>query len=173
MNTDGLLRHDFESMTDAEVFALLYSDPLTKVYNRRAFETAQERDKTAYIMIIDVDSLKWVNDNLGHRAGDALLVLVAAYLTGSGLEVYRLSGDEFAVRDNDFDWMFDRVRKAQIHLESISVGIGEDLDDADASLRGNKSWREKHGQRSPRGIRPPWMRTESDNEFFSDFHSER
>lgn len=166
----SLLANKVARMSQSELLDAIYTDTLTGMWNRRAFE---ESPDSKYIAIVDVDSLKWVNDNLGHRAGDALLVTVATYLTEQGLEVYRLSGDEFVVRCIDFDWMVDRVRMAQIHLESISAGFGKDLEDADASLRGNKSWREEHGQRSPRGIRPPWMRVESSNELYSEFHSER
>lgn len=147
------LKTAYDGMSETQKFAALFSDPLTSAHNRRAFELTESN----YIAIVDLDSLKWVNDNIGHRAGDTLLCSVAFRLKAEGLDVYRLSGDEFVVRENDRDRLSEKVNLVQNHLGCISVGIGSDLEKADARLRINKSQREKQGLRSPRGICPPWM----------------
>jgi diguanylate cyclase (GGDEF)-like protein len=52
------------------------------------------------LMFLDLDQFKFVNDSMGHSAGDELLVLVAERLAASTREVdlvCRISGDEFAV----------------------------------------------------------------------------
>lgn len=83
-------------------------DPLTSLYNRRRFAEELERQlarsrrySTALALImIDVDGLKKTNDTHGHRAGDELLLTVAAGLTAqlrATDTAARLSGDEFAV----------------------------------------------------------------------------
>jgi diguanylate cyclase (GGDEF)-like protein/PAS domain S-box-containing protein len=74
-----------------------YHDDLTDLPNRRFFEDelrARRRDPgfAGAVAIIDVDDLKYVNDSLGHAAGDALLKTVASSLQSS------LRGDEFLAR---------------------------------------------------------------------------
>ena len=71
------------------------------------------------IIMSDVDSLKMVNDTLGHAAGDALLRNVASVLLNSFRAedmVARIGGDEFSVLLPDMDELaaqqaLDRVKK--------------------------------------------------------------
>ena len=84
-------------------------DPLTGLPNRALladrWERARSREPTGgrlrtFVLLCDVDGLKEVNDELGHRAGDALLVAVAHRLAAEvrpGDTVARLGGDEFVV----------------------------------------------------------------------------
>jgi diguanylate cyclase (GGDEF)-like protein/PAS domain S-box-containing protein len=81
-------------------------DVLTGLVNRRRFEEELERCGSdprrgrGAVVIVDVDHFKFVNDSLGHEAGDAVLRGVASSLRervgASGLPA-RLGGDEFAV----------------------------------------------------------------------------
>ena len=81
-------------------------DVLTGLVNRRRFEEELERcgsgpaGCSGAVVIVDVDHFKFVNDSLGHEAGDAVLRGVASSLRerigSSGLPA-RLGGDEFAV----------------------------------------------------------------------------
>lgn len=80
------------------------TDELTGLYNRHAYEedmTALEtgtiKENFVYVSV-DVNSLKQVNDNLGHYAGDEMLVGAAECLSrcfGPYGKVYRIGGDEF------------------------------------------------------------------------------
>ncbi len=84
-------------------------DGLTGLYNRTYFlaelERVVERTRRAEqtscaLLYIDLDQFKYVNDTLGHAAGDRLLVEVAALLTRRVRKsdiVARLGGDEFTV----------------------------------------------------------------------------
>jgi diguanylate cyclase (GGDEF)-like protein/PAS domain S-box-containing protein len=83
-------------------------DSLTGLVNRRRFEEevlsqlryAARYSRSGVLMLIDVDSFKFVNDSFGHPTGDKLLCDVGAMLRGSVREtdvVARLGGDEFAV----------------------------------------------------------------------------
>lgn len=85
------------------------SDPLTGLYNRRAFFEALEarlararsadRDRFA-VAVLNLDSMKEINDTLGHLAGDETLKVAAEAIRRSirDTEVAcRYGGDEFAV----------------------------------------------------------------------------
>ena len=80
-------------------------DSLTGLPNRTAFHetiTAAIQDERipAAILLMDLDRFKEVNDTLGHRYGDLLLVQVAQRfkeVIGNAGQIARLGGDEFAV----------------------------------------------------------------------------
>lgn len=83
-------------------------DSLTGLLNRRGLfaelerqaATAQRYGAAGALLVIDLDHFKYVNDSLGHRAGDELLVTVADLIRERVREtdiVARLGGDEFAV----------------------------------------------------------------------------
>jgi diguanylate cyclase (GGDEF)-like protein len=97
---------------------LAFWDPLTGLANRALFgehlrtelERGRRSGRQPAVVSADVDKLKRVNDELGHRAGDALLVEVGRRLRGAcrPFDVpARLSGDEYAVLcpevDNEHD----------------------------------------------------------------------
>jgi diguanylate cyclase (GGDEF)-like protein len=70
-----------------------YTDILTGVGNRRAFDARLEKASPGdCIVIIDLDDFKMVNDTHGHSAGDAVLASFGQLLTAS------LRGDDFAAR---------------------------------------------------------------------------
>lgn len=83
------------------------TDPLTGLPNYGAFQQAliEANEHRPYhegiaLLFIDLDNFKKLNDNYGHRAGDALLRVVAARLersSGGGDFVSRVGGDEFVV----------------------------------------------------------------------------
>jgi diguanylate cyclase len=87
-------------------------DPLTNLANRVLFHDRLEhaiqlyhRDKRSVaVLSMDLDDFKLINDNLGHPAGDALLIQAGQRLLGcvrTGDTVARLGGDEFAVLIED------------------------------------------------------------------------
>lgn len=82
-------------------------DQLTRLGNRRGFlKTLHDRfllqttgNTSVFLFLLDLDNFKFVNDTLGHDAGDSLLIVLGARLKlafGEAGELYRLGGDEFA-----------------------------------------------------------------------------
>ena len=87
---------------------LAHHDDLTKLPNRlnllerldHTISFAKRNAKRVALMLIDLDRFKVINDTLGHRVGDQLLIEVADRLRSSLREsdiVARLAGDEFVV----------------------------------------------------------------------------
>lgn len=85
-----------------------FTDSLTGLLNRRAFDAAFHAElprATRYqrpfsLVMIDLDGLKYINDNGGHAAGDAALRAMADALQHSVRatdSAYRLGGDEFVM----------------------------------------------------------------------------
>jgi diguanylate cyclase (GGDEF)-like protein/PAS domain S-box-containing protein len=93
---------------EEEIKTLSVSDPLTGLYNRRGFLTLAEqqlkiakRTKIGLLLVFaDLDGMKWINDNLGHKKGDEALIEAANVLKKVFRDadiVARVGGDEFSV----------------------------------------------------------------------------
>lgn len=111
-------------------------DDLTGIPNRRLFldrleqtlREAQRKDNAFALLFVDLDRFKQANDQLGHEAGDRLLVQVADRLNTSVRAmdtVARLGGDEFTMilKETDRD---SALQTAKALLTSLEVAF--DLD---------------------------------------------
>ena len=87
---------------------MAHYDGLTGLPNRitmqehleKAFRLTVDPKTNRALIWLDLDNFKWVNDTLGHPAGDELLRQVSGRLTGLCRDedvVSRISGDEFAL----------------------------------------------------------------------------
>lgn len=81
-------------------------DSLTKVYNRRAGITklCQVSRENTCICFIDINGLKQVNDNLGHKLGDDLIINAINIIKDNIRKedfIIRFGGDEFIIVFND------------------------------------------------------------------------
>jgi diguanylate cyclase (GGDEF)-like protein len=134
---------------------LAYFDPLTSLPNRAMFkkeldqkvQSALITGRLFYLLLMDLDKFKDVNDALGHGAGDTLLVRVARLLreiTPPDALVARLGGDEFAIlfQPGEHGQTVDDLAanivtqatdafmldEGEVHI-GISIGISEGLKD--------------------------------------------
>ena len=107
-----------------------FHDPLTHLANRalvrhRLDHALQQRDlgeNEIAIIFIDLDNFKYINDSLGHAAGDELLVAIADRLRASlraGDTAARMGGDEFVILLEGVDMPCYAVMIAQRVLESL------------------------------------------------------
>lgn len=132
-------------------------DPLTELPNRILFHELLDREinfsrreeKSLWVLFLDLDGFKEVNDVLGHQCGDVLLQQVANRLTAAVRScdvVARLGGDEFVVVlagklnsahvDNVAGKLIDVVGEAyalegQDVFITTSIGIASYPNDAD------------------------------------------
>lgn len=78
-------------------------DPLTNLYDRRTYleDLSRYQDVINGVVMIDMNELKFVNDNYGHQTGDEALTSLAKIFEGcidqSIMCAYRVSGDEFTI----------------------------------------------------------------------------
>lgn len=101
-------------VAEAKIQHLAHFDSLTGLPNRlllndrcrHDLSVAQRGHQSVALMFLDLDHFKNVNDSLGHRVGDEVLVALAARLKATVREqdtVSRLGGDEFVVLLPDTD----------------------------------------------------------------------
>ena len=139
---------------------LAFWDPLTGLANRALFgehlrnelERGRRSGRQPAVISADVNKLKRINDDLGHRAGDALLIEVARRLRGAcrPFDVpARLSGDEYAVlcpevdNEQDVRHLVTRLTRALTgpavlcgEPVNITVAVGWALANADDHVDG-------------------------------------
>lgn len=120
-------------------------DSLTGLYNRqyilseleRAVENAKRNESFNHALLyIDLDNFKYINDTMGHLAGDRLLIEIAAIFSQrirKGDVLSRLGGDEFAVllanvdkaqAEQTADYYRDNIANYKFHHDGKSVDIG-------------------------------------------------
>jgi diguanylate cyclase len=120
------------------------TDPLTGLHNRRAWQEALAREEErsqrfghpVAVLAVDLDDFKQVNDQHGHRAGDAQLRR-AAHAILDGVRdhdvVARWGGDEFCVLAVECDGHSARLLgervEAGLHAARIPASVGVALRD--------------------------------------------
>ena len=134
-------------------------DPLTRLFNRRAFEERCVQALTmrrlftdqSSLLMIDLDHFKNINDTFGHVAGDAVLREVADVMARTFPSrrdfVARYGGEEFVVMlwgspleraRSSADRLVDAVRQHRFEFEkkiipvTVSIGVAELLTGEDS-----------------------------------------
>ena len=114
-------------------------DPVTKIYNRAAFDEQIEREidlatlfgSRGCLIMVDVDHFKWVNDNHGHPCGDEVLLMLAGALTRCFTRrddfVARYGGAEFAIliRDIDLPTATDVAERGMATVRHLEIPYGD------------------------------------------------
>jgi len=138
-----------------------FTDLMTGLLNRRGFEQACDdflmHKKDFFVLMIDIDHFKKVNDTWGHSAGDNVLIEFAMVLQQCSKEkdiIARIGGEEFVIllfTENEHytlaaaNKILTAVREASLPVNekqtinlSCSIGIAQKIStesDLDASLK--------------------------------------
>jgi diguanylate cyclase (GGDEF)-like protein len=141
-------KRSLQSQKERDLYeALAYQDVLTGGNNRAAFERDFEmlRNKEVQfrLVLLDLNELKYINDNYGHGSGDeaikTLYVMMHDAFMPEGM-CYRIGGDEFAILMGNTEETAIKIRILQMikYLKCaenqveypLEVAIGTDVYDA-------------------------------------------
>ena len=134
------------SFADRQVRHLAFHDNLTGLANRtlltdrlrHGITRAARQNKMLALIFVDLDHFKWVNDTLGHAAGDEVLKTMSTRMQQAVREsdtVARLGGDEFVLLIENLHSSQDVASVAQKVLDSIQVPLT--VGDRDVHLGGS------------------------------------
>ncbi|WP_457635201.1 EAL domain-containing protein [Persephonella sp.] len=144
---------------EEELKRRLYTDPLTNLPNRIKLIEDLKTTVSPKLAILNIDDFKEINDFYGHKVGDYVLKklgeTIRSLLPEKNFNVYRLSGDEFAVlsvryiQTKEFEKIINNIiyqvqenpipyKDYEIHL-SLTAGISFEnhniLNKADMALK--------------------------------------
>lgn len=104
-------------------------DALTGVHNRGSFEKylrenveKQVKDNKLYLIMIDIDKFKQINDKYGHVAGDRALVETAKALLG----VSQITKKDFIARYGGDEFAIVCYRKSEKQLDKLIYAMEEE-----------------------------------------------
>lgn len=104
LSTKRALLIHYENIEKLAYEKMAYTDTLTSLRNRRGLnediDLIENQEKAVTIMYADMNGLKYINDNMGHHAGDNALIRIAQelrYLCDEDTVSYRIGGDEFCI----------------------------------------------------------------------------
>ena len=110
-------------------------DPMTGLYNRRfwekVFDNLPEQEGDHSIVILDIDSLKQINDQLGHEKGDQLIRDLSNIISETipwDAYGFRIGGDEFGIvfynKNTSQSRSFIEEIMGKCHHADIKLSIG-------------------------------------------------
>ena len=152
-----LTNHSYMNKRSKENEMMAFIDPLTGVKSKRAYLVKERelnqsllegRGAEFSIIVCDVNGLKQVNDNRGHKVGDDYLREACKMIcdTFQHCPVYRVGGDEFVAVATGRDYAVRRQLLSQLRERSaanaiaggavVSSGLSDFLPGEDVSVRG-------------------------------------
>lgn len=132
------ITHAYETnreKTETALKHLATKDPLTNTNNRlalkHAFEKYTQSPKTTklFMLLLDVDHFKKINDKMGHEAGDEALIQLSALLRSiSDCEnVFRIGGEEFCIflKENTLSEALSKSQHIKHQVQKLTVNINQ------------------------------------------------
>lgn len=124
---------------EVKLRSMSLKDDLTKLYNRRGFlelvaqqlKIAERHKKDTGVLFIDLDNMKFINDNFGHREGDVALMTLSVVLKKACRDsdiIARIGGDEFVVfgmglNRKSSEHLISRIRKELIRYADKKIKL--------------------------------------------------
>jgi len=119
---------------------LANTDPLTNILSRRRFYELAEREftratryhETLSVMLMDIDNFKKLNDQFGHKVGDAILQIISAELAANIREVdilCRHGGEEFVIvfPNTDLDTAYQTAERLHQIVQQADLKAAHDF----------------------------------------------
>lgn len=134
--TDAIAR----SQHHAEIRSHAFTDPMTSLPNARALQLQFDKEvkrsnrngSVFQLLMLDLDGFKEVNDNYGHKTGDAMLKAVSSVISDQLREydfLARYGGDEFVavVPDTQSADVLELCQRIETAVSSYKLAVGENL----------------------------------------------
>lgn len=126
-------------------------DPMTGLYNRAAevlIDDLLQQQTNGFLLMLDLDNFKEINDHYGHNIGDLLLIHIATILQQTFRNediIARVGGDEFVI------YLIGQIKREVIELkvqnllsllhqlviENQTISVTVSIGIAEAPLHGN------------------------------------
>lgn len=128
LNNISMIMSSYEASRENEQLKeLAYTDSLTGLFNRMRCEKfigelRQNKDEEYTVIFLDINNLKYANDNYGHAAGDTYLKTVSSLISDYFCKADicgRYGGDEFFIAYKG---------RVKIYFESVLERINSDLE---------------------------------------------
>jgi len=135
----------FKASWEEQLYHMAHYDALTRLPNRllfndrlqQALARAERHGSLVAVLFIDLDRFKYINDSLGHMAGDLLLCEVAQRLSRSLRSedtISRLGGDEFVVIIPHFNKIQESLLVTTIIAKKIMAELSKPFNISDREI---------------------------------------
>ena len=120
----------------------LYIDDLTKLKNRFALNKTYKNVKNPFIIILNIDLFRVINELYGIDVGNEVLkrlaVMMKEYFSNTKFELFRIAGDEFVLFEEDVKYthreiekiildFLNHIKENKIYIEDISESLELDF----------------------------------------------
>ncbi|GAA4361930.1 hypothetical protein GCM10023151_15720 [Kangiella marina] len=162
-----------------DITILAERDDLTGIYNSRVFhnmlDQAIERSKRhgswVYLVNIDLDNFKDINDSYGHHAGDAILRYMAKQLlnvTRGEDTLCRVGGDEFLMLIDSPEKHSKEELNVVVERLKAAIEIPYIYEKTKLSIRGSIGYAEYNAKATPSIKNKDDLLKQADREMFKD-----
>ncbi len=123
-----VIRVFYHTPDEITYYQKTYQDPMTKLFTRETLKLHLKNlsdVNNKYILYLDIDGFKLINDRYGHSSGDQFIKDLANFFISKwehNVIYYRLGGDEFLVYvyDHAKDQVFERAKQLIHDISNIS-----------------------------------------------------